>query len=956
MISQNQVNNFHILTVTAASLVGRPNEVSHIAELDALYRYEVNAGAIDNGISIIPALGVNAHWVRISDAVKSNLEAVVAPSITDDSASLYEVGSVWVDTATDTSYVCLDNSVGASVWSPTTGAGGPQSKYNATVAPAITDDSASLYEVGSTWVDVLTDSAYICVDSTVGAAVWNLIKDSNTFGEISIVQAALATTTNNFGDTHYNFDTEAFKQGTELSVVIGAANTGGKITGLKAGKLYRLEANIQGNSPVTGDTVFRFVDLTANAQIGSAWQPFSGNLNTAVGVLPSQVAYFKPTANSEVGVDAISGTVGEIGIRSTFSVTEIATQTTTTASITNNLAATTAPTVTDDSGSGYAVGSEWVNTASGSVYICVDATAGAAVWSQVDGAATGTQNNYIATAAPAVSDDNTAGYAVGSVWIDTSASVSYVCVNAATGASVWHQIDGTSAGPKNNFNTSAYPSTTDDSSSLYEIGSLWVNKSSRTSYICTRSTNNDAAWNQIDIPPGAQNNLAAIVDPTNTDDNSAGYISGSLWVNVVQKISYICVRSTLNAAVWNRIDSGGGVLDNLTATVAPTSSDGIGQGYSVGSRWLVASSSILYICVDNLGQSTWVPIESGMQKRGTKTSPFMLQDGIYNLDSSLNSPFIITMPTASNAQRRYQFNCTNVSTNVITFAVPTGEYLNGVLDGTEVASIDGQIIYITEVAPTLWVLKRLGESAGTPVSLHHAQAIANTFVATFSGGLLNTASTTVNDPFGLAAAQGFTIAQDGVYRLSASVQTLFPGVSYSIVEGANTVAVTYADIMGDVAAVEWVGSLTAGTVVNLVSSTQLDTPTRVSFMVQQIPSSTTIITESYAMATTERVTNRTWIDGKSIYEMVIQSQNNLAITSTTTFTAMISELLPQSSFLGRLSKTASTGEYLYTGGTNANSVDVKILTSSANVFNGCSIIVSGKALQFGFNAVLYYTK
>lgn len=46
----------------------------------------------------------------------------------------------------------------------------------------------------------------------------------------------------------------------------------------------------------------------------------------------------------------------------------------------NNLTATTAPTVNDDSGDGYTVGSIWINTSSGNIYMCQDATATAAVW------------------------------------------------------------------------------------------------------------------------------------------------------------------------------------------------------------------------------------------------------------------------------------------------------------------------------------------------------------------------------------------------------------------------------------------------------------------------------------------------------------------------------------------------------------------------------------------------
>jgi hypothetical protein len=51
----------------------------------------------------------------------------------------------------------------------------------------------------------------------------------------------------------------------------------------------------------------------------------------------------------------------------------------------NNDAATAAPTTGDDSGDGYAVGSRWIDTTNDHEYVCVDATAAAAVWVQTDG-------------------------------------------------------------------------------------------------------------------------------------------------------------------------------------------------------------------------------------------------------------------------------------------------------------------------------------------------------------------------------------------------------------------------------------------------------------------------------------------------------------------------------------------------------------------------------------------
>lgn len=43
---------------------------------------------------------------------------------------------------------------------------------------------------------------------------------------------------------------------------------------------------------------------------------------------------------------------------------------------------TTAPTVNEDSGDGYAVGSRWIDTTNDKEYVCLDASSGAAVWTE----------------------------------------------------------------------------------------------------------------------------------------------------------------------------------------------------------------------------------------------------------------------------------------------------------------------------------------------------------------------------------------------------------------------------------------------------------------------------------------------------------------------------------------------------------------------------------------------
>lgn len=56
--------------------------------------------------------------------LKSNLAAAVAPGATDDSAAGYSVGSIWIDTIADNSFICVDATATAAVWNDLTAGGG----------------------------------------------------------------------------------------------------------------------------------------------------------------------------------------------------------------------------------------------------------------------------------------------------------------------------------------------------------------------------------------------------------------------------------------------------------------------------------------------------------------------------------------------------------------------------------------------------------------------------------------------------------------------------------------------------------------------------------------------------------------------------------------------------------------------------------------------------------------
>lgn len=56
------------------------------------------------------------------------------------------------------------------------------------------------------------------------------------------------------------------------------------------------------------------------------------------------------------------------------------------------------------------------------------------------GTTTVIKSNTAATAAPGATDDSAAGYAVGSVWIDTTNDKAYVCLDSTATAAVWTEI------------------------------------------------------------------------------------------------------------------------------------------------------------------------------------------------------------------------------------------------------------------------------------------------------------------------------------------------------------------------------------------------------------------------------------------------------------------------------------------------------------------------------------
>ena len=74
---------------------------------------------------------------------------------------------------------------------------------------------------------------------------------------------------------------------------------------------------------------------------------------------------------------------------------------------------------------------------------------------------------------------------------------------------------------------------------------------------------------------GLNNNYNAVVDPQVTDDASSGYAVGSIWINTSSDESYRCVDSTNGSAVWVKTTL---QATDLSAVATSGDSDDVSEG------------------------------------------------------------------------------------------------------------------------------------------------------------------------------------------------------------------------------------------------------------------------------------------------------------------------------------------------------------------------------------------
>lgn len=149
------------------------------------------------------------------------------------------------------------------------------------------------------------------------------------------------------------------------------------------------------------------------------------------------------------------------------------------------------PSATDDTPD-YAVGSIWVNTTSKEVFQCVDNTSTAARWVK-------RQAEVItgATTIPTINDDYSAGYLPGSLIVNTTQDVAYVCLDNTVGAAIWRSL-----GTGRTTATTTDPTVNDDVNDGYLPGSVWVNTSGNTVFTNISNSAAAASWVRTSFDEG----------------------------------------------------------------------------------------------------------------------------------------------------------------------------------------------------------------------------------------------------------------------------------------------------------------------------------------------------------------------------------------------------------------------------------------------------------------------
>lgn len=248
--------------------------------------------------------------------------------------------------------------------------------------------------------------------------------------------------------------------------------------------------------------------------------------------------------------------------------------------IKSNLSAVVAPTPNEDAVDGYAVGSEWINTVTGTIYKCVDPTPAVSVWKDISStsspAGIGTELQY--------KNGSSFGAITGSSWDGTTLSIPNLTVTGTTTT-----INAVNLSVSDSLIKLANQNTAD----LLDIGFYGqYNSTSFTGLFRDASDGKYRLFSGLTVEPTTTVNIVG-----------AGYTAGTLVVGTIESTTYtgLPVASAVLA----------GIVSTGTQTFA-------GEKTIVGNLLITPSSGAVVVKIQANGNSNgWIGT--------TSNHPFMIR-------------------------------------------------------------------------------------------------------------------------------------------------------------------------------------------------------------------------------------------------------------------------------------------------------------------------------------------
>jgi hypothetical protein len=234
--------------------------------------FYVNSGTVNQNLNfnclISPAVvGTDSLvFMAFNNAVLNNLSATVAPTESNDNTMGYSIGSMWINTVSNTIYICTNNSTGVAVWS------------QSSIVSQVTD-----YMIGNLTATVLTNLS---------------VGDHASFNQAYQSSTGTATTTNITLDTSSTYSS--------------ATNTAsiGRIT-LKANYTYSIMGIVKSLAGVDYYG-YAWFNSDSNTRIGTRGEGFASTSQAASISSNPSYSTFTPIVDTRIELRLTESTTGSI--------------------------------------------------------------------------------------------------------------------------------------------------------------------------------------------------------------------------------------------------------------------------------------------------------------------------------------------------------------------------------------------------------------------------------------------------------------------------------------------------------------------------------------------------------------------------------------------------------------------------------------------------------------------